>query len=235
MTLEGQVAIITGASEGIGRAIAWAMRSQRAHLVLAARTDAKLEHLARELSDSGFEQRIIWVPTDVTISDQVNALVEAAMETFGQIDILVNNVGRGLRKPFIKTTDEDWHGLLETNLHGTFYASRAVLPHMLSRRQGLIVNIASRVGVVGGAELTAYSAVKHAVVGLTRALSEEYGSLGVRVNAVCPGPVSTDRIKRLLPHLKETDWLSPSDVATAVMFIATSPGHTMQGRTLELF
>ena len=106
---------------------------------------------------------------------------------------------------------------------------------MLPRREGLIINIASRAGRTGEAEMTAYSAVKFGVIGLTRALASEVEGTGIRVNAISPGPVSTERMKGLRPDLPADQWLSPEDIADAVLFLATSPGHTMQGQSLDMF
>ena len=181
--LKGQIIVITGASEGIGRATALALAKEGASLVLAAS----------------------------------------------------NNVGRGLRKPFLETTEEDWNQLVATNLSSVLYGCRAVLPSMEQRRKGLIINIASRSGRVGEANLAAYSAVKHGVIGLTRALAEEEGAKGIHVNAICPGSVRTERMERLLPHVDKSSWLSPEDVAATIAFLACSAGYTMQGQSVDMY
>jgi 3-oxoacyl-[acyl-carrier protein] reductase len=233
MKLENKVVILTGASEGIGRATALALAQEGARLALAARTLAKLEKVAGEIGQFGSECLVL--PTDVMQPESVSALVEKTVQSFGEIDILVNSVGRGLRKPFAETTDEEWQRLIAENLSSTFYACRAVLPQMERQGFGLIINLASRSGRVGEAGLAAYSAVKHGVVGLTKALAAEMGPKGIRVNAICPGPVRTERMLGLLPNVDKSNWLTPEDVAAAVIFLATSPGHTMQGQMLDIF
>jgi 3-oxoacyl-[acyl-carrier protein] reductase len=233
MDLKDKVVIITGASEGIGKAIAHALAQQGARLALAARTQAKLALVAGELQVLGAS--FLAVPTDMTNSGQVEELVAKTVAEFGRVDILINNVGRGLRKPFVDTSDEDWHRLVLENLSVTIYGCRAALPQMEKQGAGLIINIASRSGRVGEANLAAYSAVKHGVIGLTKALAEEEGSKGIRVNAICPGPVRTERMEKILPHVDKSGWLSPEDVAAAVVFLATSPGRTMQGQSLDMF
>ncbi len=231
--LQDKVIILTGASEGIGRATALLFAELGACLVLAARSRPGLELVAEMIARSG--GRALPVPTDVTDSKQVQALVDAAMQAHGRIDMLISNVGRGLRKAFVETTDEEWARLVAENLTGTVYCCRAVLPQMRLQHSGLIVNIASRSGREGEAGLAAYSAVKHGVVGLTRALALEEGPHGIRVNAVCPGPVGTERMHKILPQVDKSNWLTPEDVAQAILLVVTSAGHTMQGRTLDLF
>lgn len=233
MKLKDKVVIITGASEGIGRATALRLAAEGARLAIAARTRAKLETLAEEIRAMG--QEVLVIPTDMTNPEQANTLVKETVAAFGRVDILVNNIGRGLRKPFVETTNEEWQRLVAENLSTTIYGCRAVLSQMEDQREGLIINMASRSGRVGEANLAAYSAVKHGVIGLTKALAEEEDGKGIRVNAICPGPVRTERMEKLLPNVDKSNWLTPEDVAAAVLFMVTSPGRTMQGQALEMF
>ncbi len=234
MQLKNQIAIVTGASEGIGKAIALALAEAGASLVLAARTPEKLTASADEIR-SRAGSRVLEVAADLSRSADANLLAKRAIEEFGQVDILVNNVGRGLRKSFVETSDEDWQWLVATNLSTVVYGCRAVLPYMLAQGCGKIINIASRSGRVGEANLAAYCAVKHGVIGLTRALAEEVGPRGIHVNVICPGGVRTERMERILPQVDKSGWLTPEDVAAAVLFLTTSPGRTMQGQALDMF
>jgi NAD(P)-dependent dehydrogenase (short-subunit alcohol dehydrogenase family) len=234
MPLKDQIAIVTGASEGIGKAIALALAEAGASLALAARTPEKLSAAADEIR-ACTGSRVLEVLADLTRSADANLLAKRAIDEFGQVDILVNNVGRGLRKSFVDTSDEDWQWLVATNLSTVVYGCRAVLPDMLAQGHGMIINIASRSGRVGEANLAAYCAVKHGVIGLTRALAEEVGPKGIHVNVICPGGVRTERMERLLPQVDKSGWLAPEDVAAAVLFLATSASRTMQGQALDLF
>lgn len=231
--LAGQVVLVTGASEGIGRAIALALAEEGACLALAARTAEKLEDTARAIREKGGS--VLAIPTDMTRPEEVDALVQKTIAAFGRVDVLVNNVGRGLRKPFVETTEEDWSWLIATNLSSVMYGCRAALPQMERQGKGVIVNIASRSGRAGEANLAAYCAVKHGVVGLTKALAEEEGPKGIHVNVICPGAVRTGRMEKLLPNVDKSNWLAPEDVAAAVVFLATSPGRVMQGQALDMF
>jgi NAD(P)-dependent dehydrogenase (short-subunit alcohol dehydrogenase family) len=233
MQLKNQVVILTGASEGIGRVIAQALAEEGACLVLAARTPEKLAAVAAEIRAMG--NQVLDVPTDVTRPREVEALVQKTIDAFGRVDLLINNVGRGLRKPFTQTTDEDWSNLIATNLSSVLYGCRAVLPQMERQGSGLIINIISRSGRVGEANLAAYCAVKHGVAGLTKALAEEEGPKGIHVNAVCPGAVRTERMERMLPQVDKSNWLAPEQVAKTVLFVATTAGRTMQGQMIDLF
>jgi 3-oxoacyl-[acyl-carrier protein] reductase len=232
--LVGQVVLVTGASEGIGAAVALRLANEGARLGLAARTPDKLETAASEIRRlAGGEAEAF--PADVTNPQQAAALVDAVVSHFGQLDILVNNVGQGLRKPVVETSDEEWAHLVAVNLSSVFYCCRSAYGQMQQQGGGRIVNIASRSGRVGEGDLPAYSAVKHGVVGLTRALAECGAQDGILVNAVCPGPVNTARMARLLPHVDRSAWLTPEDVAEAVLLAVTKPGQVMRGQSIDLF
>jgi len=209
MPLKDQIAIVTGASEGIGKAIALALAEAGASLALAARTPEKLSAAADEIR-ACTGSRVLEVLADLTRSADANLLAKRA-------------------------SDEDWQWLVATNLSTVVYGCRAVLPDMLAQGHGMIINIASRSGRVGEANLAAYCAVKHGVIGLTRALAEEVGPKGIHVNVICPGGVRTERMERLLPQVDKSGWLAPEDVAAAVLFLATSASRTMQGQALDLF
>jgi NAD(P)-dependent dehydrogenase (short-subunit alcohol dehydrogenase family) len=231
--LKGQVVIVTGASEGIGRAMAFELAKEGADLVLASRSIEKLEDLARAVQELG--NHALAVPTDVTRPEEMNALLQSAASVFGRVDVLINNVGRGLRKPLVETTEEDWNQLVATNLSSVLYGCRAALPFMESQKRGQIINIASRSGRVGEANLAAYCAVKHGVIGLTKALAEEVGMHGIHVNAICPGPVRTARMEKILPQVDKSGWLLPEEVAAVVAFLACSAGYLMQGQVIDIF
>ena len=162
-------------------------------------------------------------------------MVQNVLQKYGRIDILVNNVGSGLKKELVETNDEDWQYLLQVNLTSTFNCCRAVLPVMRHQGTGMIVNIASKAGRVGEGDFAAYCAVKHGVVGLTRALADSERPHGIRVNAICPGPIATEKMKTLYPDVDKSGWSTPEDVAQTVLYLASPAGHAMQGKLVDLF
>ena len=144
-------------------------------------------------------------------------------------------VGRGIRRELVNTTDEEWDFLVNTNLSSAFYTCRAVLPSMRQQHNGTIINIASRAGRRGEGDLAAYSALKHGLVGLTRALSDSERAYGIRVNAVCPGLVATERLRSGNPNLDWSNAYSPTDVAEAVLFLLSPAARFMNGQTIDMF
>ena len=192
MELDGKVAAITGGTAGIGRAIAEGFLAEGAQVVVSGRNAERGEQVVSELGTD----RAFFSQGDATTKEGVEQAVEAAVEHFGQIDIMVNNAGGAKRlAPLVDLYDEDWDLVMKWNLYSTFWGTRAALRHMLPRNYGRIINISSVEGKHGKPVLTAYVAAKHAINGLTKAVAKEVGTQGVTVNAICPGLVITDIIR----------------------------------------
>ena len=189
MRLQNKVAIITGASRGIGRASALALSREGAIIVGAARTAADLASLEVEISSAG--GRALMVETDVTKHASVAACVEKALTATGRIDILVNNAGIGGYQPFLEWSEEDYDRIMEVNAKGTWLFCREVIPHMRKQKEGQIINIASVAGLQGYPSEAIYCASKFGQIGLTQALDREFYKEGIKVSAICPGGVET--------------------------------------------
>lgn len=219
-TLTGRIALITGASRGIGQAVALRLAQAGAATVLAARTAQQLHEVAEAICTAGAEALV--VPTDVTSDHQLEALVNTAFARFGRIDMLVNNAGGGPpRTPVVKARTADWQWTLRTNLWATMMLTKLVLPSMIARQSGAIVNICSLAGLTGKAGEAAYAAAKFGIRGFSQSLFEEVREHGIKVSTICPGYVDT----ALIPPNRRVDrdkMLSPADVAEAVYEIAVS-------------
>lgn len=231
LPLSGQVAVITGASQGIGRAIALRLVELGARVVVAARSLPKLDELVADLQAAGGEA--LAVVSDVRRPRAVEQLLHKALERFGQVDIWVNNAGIGqFGTPLHETPLEAWAATLETNLNSVFYSIRAVAPHLIQRRCGHIINIASLAGhnpLPGGA---AYAASKAALHGLTVSAAEELRTYGIRVSLVCPGSVDTDLSPELVGNKDRGKMLQPADVAQVVAMLATQAPQSFVSEVL---
>jgi len=221
MTFEGQHAVVTGAGSGIGRASAERLAEAGCQVTLIGRHVARLNETADRIGDLAFA-----APADVTDPDAFAAAIEAGRDRFGPIDILVNNAGAATSAPFLQTDAEALRAMLALNLEAPAEAARLVLPGMLTRRRGRIVNVASTAGLKGYAYVSAYVAAKHGLVGLTKALALEVATKGVTVNAVCPGFTDTDLVARSVEAIVGKTGRSEDEVRAALA--ASNP----QGRLI---
>jgi 3-oxoacyl-[acyl-carrier protein] reductase len=226
MTSSPQTALITGATEGIGRATAFALARAGYRVGVCARTESKVRKLVKELDAEGVEAA--GAAADVGNPEQVTRMIEAVTGTLGEIDVLINNAGVLIGKPFEELTLEDWDTTMGTNVRSLYLVTRAVLPGMRQRKRGDIVNVASLAGRNGFAGGTAYSASKHAVLGFSRSLMLETRKEGIRVIAVCPGSVDTSML-RDQPMLKSepSRILRPEDVAATILHALTLPDRAL--------
>ena len=223
--LQGKVAIVTGASRGIGMSIALTLARNGAQVSLAARTVAELQAVRAEIEALGGHAASF--PTDVSREAEVISLVRDTVERFGRLDVLVNNAGIVASKPLIETTAEEWDRLMAVNARGPFLLCREAIPHLKQQERGFIVNIASVVGVRGYVNQAAYSASKHAVMGMTKALAKEVQEDGILVHAICPGGVDTQLVRTVRPDLDQAVLMQPQEIADIVLFLVTREGNAV--------
>ena len=222
--LAGKHALVTGASRGIGAAIARDLAAADLRVTLCARDAQTLERLADELGGAAHAFALV---TDVTSTEAVRDAFARARERFGPVEVLINNAGQAASAKFTDTDEALWNRLLAVNLTGTYLCSRQAVPDMLSRGFGRIVNIASVAGLRGAAYISAYATSKHAVIGLTRSLALEYAARNITVNAICPGYVETDMVKSAVASIMKKTGRSESEARDTL--IATNP----HGRLVE--
>lgn len=225
--LEGKCAIVTGAGRGIGRAVALALAAEGANLLLVSRTEDELKTVAEEAAELAGEPRAITSQADVSREEDVRRTAARAETEFGCLDILVNNAGAAFRKPLEKTTTEEWDRIMEVNARGPFLMCRECIPLLKIVESGFIVNLASVVAVKGYESQSAYSASKHALLGMTKALAKEMQPLGIRVHAICPGGVATPMISKMRPDLDQSGLMSPEEIADIVVFLVTRKGNAV--------
>jgi 3-oxoacyl-[acyl-carrier protein] reductase len=239
--VEGRVALVTGASQGIGRACALALAESGAKLALCARNQEKLDQLAVEIAGKGGGEAVAF-PLDVSKDDEIKAVVKSVIARFGKIDILVNNAGITRDQLVMRMKRADWDDVMATNLTGPFLLIQAVIGSMLKQRWGRIINITSIFGQIGQVGQANYSSSKAGLIGLTMSVAREVGSRNITVNAVAPGFIETAMTEVLPAELKESILKniplgragSDADVANAVKFLASEEAGYVTGHVLNV-
>jgi gluconate 5-dehydrogenase len=238
--LTGKVAIVTGASRGLGQTFGRALAQAGADLAVTSRTLESLAPFCDEITALG--RRIVPLELDLRDQGSIQRMVAAAFDAFGRLDILVNNAGCNIRKPALDVTWDDWNTILDTNLRGTFFVAQEVARHMIPRRYGRIINIGSVTSVAGYAGLAPYGASRGGVKQLTMSLADDWGPHGVTVNCLAPGWFKTAQNAVLYENQEWVAYLSdriplkrpgkPDDLEGAVVFLASDASEYVTGQTL---
>lgn len=242
MSLAEQIAIVTGGSRGIGRAICWTLAERSATVVACARDREKLDALAEEARKSELPGRIVPRSLDVTDGQAINQLVESVAEEFEKISILVNNAGVTRDGLLMNMEDEQFDAVIRTNLRSVFQMSRAVSKHMVRARYGRMVNITSVSGIMGNAGQSNYAASKAGVIGFTKSVAKELARRNITCNAVAPGFVTTDMTDVLPDKLKDDvkklipcqQFGEPEDIASAVAYLVSPAARYITGQVLAV-
>jgi len=238
--LEGEIAVVTGASRGIGTAIAKVLGEAGATVIGTATSEAGAEKISARLKEAGIEGR--GMVLNVADSASIDAFLKAVNDEFGAIGVLVNNAGITRDNLMMRMKDEEWQSVIDTNLSAIYRMSRGVLRGMMKARKGRIINIGSVVGLVGNPGQANYCAAKAGVIGFSKSLAREVGSRGITVNVVAPGFIDTD-MTQALPEAQREALLAevplnrlgqPEDIAHAVLFLASPAGSYITGETLNV-
>jgi len=240
LELLGKVALVTGAAQGIGKAIALLLAEKGADVVVSDINVEKAQETAREIEEKGRKSMALKV--NVADPDEVEKMVEAIIERFSRIDILVNNAGITRDKLLLRMSSEDWDAVLDVNLKGVFNCTKSVIKYMSKQRSGKIVNIASVVGLMGNVGQANYAASKAGVIGFTKTVAREFAQRGININAIAPGYIQTpmtevlpERVKEELMRLIPMGRLGqPEDVAQAVLFLVSEASNYVTGQVLNV-
>lgn len=216
-SLNGKVAIVTGGARGIGKATAIALAKEGVNIGLLARTEATLKEVAAEIEGLGV--KVAYAAADISAKEQVDAAVEAFKNKLGPADILINSAGIATFGTVLEMDPEEWKGMIDTNLMGTYYVTRAVLPQLIEKNGGDIINISSTNGLNGAATSSAYSASKFAVIGFTESLAQEVRRNNIRVSALTPSTVATDLALdlNLIKENNDAKFIQPEDLAELIV------------------
>lgn len=249
--LSGQVAVITGAGRGIGREMALTFSKNGATVILAARSLDQINKVASEINDAG--GKAVAVETDITNSDAVANLIKVAMDQAGRIDILINNAGTSYVANIVMSNDDKWREVIDVNLLGVYYCTKAALRHMIMAKTGRIVNISSVAGLVGAAYNSAYAASKAAVIGFTKSTALEVAKAGITANAICPWHLDTELaqntmaargkmfgksaaqyLEQLASDSPQERLITTEEIAALALFLVSPPAKGITGQAINV-
>ncbi|WP_441990664.1 SDR family NAD(P)-dependent oxidoreductase [Paenibacillus sp. 2RAB27] len=234
MDLIEKIALVTGGGRGIGRETCILLAKQGAKVAVFSDNLLESQDTANYITQEMGREAISLVG-DVRSEEDVERAVMETQQRWGSIDILVNNAGVMSIKPFHKMEIEEWDYVQDVNIRGVFLFARAVVPQMIEKRNGVIINLSSIWGTKGGPDRSAYITSKHAVMGFTKALGEELKPYKIRVNAVCPGPVDTQMMKEIAPDVNKENWLHPRDIAHVIAELCLPEMAAVTGTAIEAF
>jgi 3-oxoacyl-[acyl-carrier protein] reductase len=229
-------ALVTGSGRGIGRETAILLSKKGFNLVICSRSQNEIDSVVKEIKSFG-NDKIIGRECDVSVSSQVNALVNDALDIYGRIDVLINNAGISYVRKLIETTEEQWDSTLEINLKGSFLFCKAIVPHMIEHNYGVIINVSSDAGKVGFEEISAYCASKFGMIGLTESLAREVANYNIRVMTICPGEVATKMVEDVdarYYELNKHKMLHPRTVAEKIADMIFSDKEYSNGVSVDL-
>jgi len=241
-SLQGKVALVIGASRGLGQGMARAMAEAGADLVPVARTISSLEELAEDVGRLG--RKCLPLQVDISKVSEIQSMMDRAVETFGKIDILINSQGGQVRKPAMEMTEQDWDGLMAVNLKSVYFSCQAAARHMIKQGKGKIINVASLTSVLGLANITIYGASKGGVASLTKGLAVEWAPHHINVNAVLPGYYITELTADLFKNEQRAKWVisriplgrtgNPEDLSSTAVFLASEASDYITGQIIPV-
>ncbi len=223
--LKGKVAIITGASRGIGKVIADKLSQQGINIALVGRDEKELK-ATLDLVKKNHSEAII-ITAELSSNDAHHKIVSKTIEQFGKLDFLINNAGCAINTPFEKLTMTEWDQLMSINARAPFFITQAALPYLKKSDKPVIINISSAVGRLGYPDQAAYSASKHALMGWTKSLAKEVQKYGIRVHAIAPGGVATEMITKMRPDINTDELIQPQEIADTILFLLSFKGNAM--------